>query len=44
VNPDEAETRAIAEGFDRMRPAIGALYDIPAIRYEDPALGFSALL
>ncbi|MGN9839716.1 amidase [Nonomuraea sp. H19] len=44
VNPDEAEMRAIAEGFDQLRPAVGALYDIPAVRYEDPALGFSALL
>jgi aspartyl-tRNA(Asn)/glutamyl-tRNA(Gln) amidotransferase subunit A len=43
ISPDAAELRVIAEGFGLSRSAVAALYQLPAVRYEEPALTWSAL-
>lgn len=39
---DELELRQIAKGWELTRASIDALYEVPDVRYADPALRFRA--
>lgn len=40
--PDEEARMAVATLYAALRPGVDALYELPEIRSESPALGFAA--
>jgi hypothetical protein len=44
IEPDLEEIDAMAEAYPASRRSAAALYAVPGIRYEDPALTFDPLV
>jgi hypothetical protein len=42
VSPSEDEVAALVAGYDGTRAMVSALYTMPGVRYEEPAVIFDA--
>jgi hypothetical protein len=42
VTPSEQEVAALIEGYEGTRAMVSALYAMPGVRYEEPAVIFDA--
>ncbi len=42
LEPSPEDREALGRLYDRIKPGVEAMYDLPEARYEVPALGFRA--